>query len=181
MFNFLGLFFFSWSCYFTFEWISILHLNWGFFVSPQVCRVWLHMLVSMRLGHLRKENMYLFQQLLVQLASLLDSSQSWRVVMWLEVLGAKKRYSTQSLLFEMCRIVSSFILYTICYNNSDSFLILWFFISFFVILWIEESILQMNSYFFFCIRLIYWRISLGLMKLSITKKSMTWTQLWKGN
>ena len=44
--------------------------------------------------------------------------------MWLEVLEVKKRYSTQSLLFEMCHIVSSFILYTICYNNSDSFLIL---------------------------------------------------------
>ena len=39
--------------------------------------------------------------------------------------GSKEKvYSTQSLLFEMCRIVSSFILYTICYNNSDSFLIL---------------------------------------------------------
>ena len=46
--------------------------------------------------------------------------------MWLEVLEVKKRYSTQSLLFEMCRIVSSFNLYTICYNNFDSFLILSF-------------------------------------------------------
>ena len=47
--------------------------------------------------------------------------------MWLEVLEVKKRYSTQSLLFEMCCIVSSFNLYTICYNNFDSFLILSFF------------------------------------------------------
>ena len=55
---------------------------------------------------------------------LIDSLQSWRVVMWLEVPEVKERYSTQSLLFEMCRIVSSFILYTICYNNFDSFFIL---------------------------------------------------------
>jgi hypothetical protein len=41
---------------------------------------------------LRKENMSSFQQLLVQLVSLLDSLRNCWVVMLLEVLEVKRRY-----------------------------------------------------------------------------------------